>query len=526
MASRPSAGRRRLAAGVQEDEAAGAVGVLGAAGRVAGLAEERRLLVAGDPRDRHLAAELARRPVDVGRGQRLGQARRVDAEQLAELRVPGEPADVEEHRARGVRVVGRVAAGQLEQQPGVDRAEDGARRQVGVAQQPLDLGAGEVGVEDEPGALADQRLVPGLAQLVAARRGAAVLPDQRPVQRLARCRVPGDDRLALVGDPDRVELGALDAGVGERLARDPPRHLPDLARVVLDPARPREVLLELRVGAPGDPPLRVEDEAGGPGGPLVDREDHPLARKVDAGEVGELAGAVGEAGERAAAGAVGEVELVLAQAVAGAHRVDRHPDLHPVAAGEGQGRAQRVDPQRPLAGDRRLGHEAAAAADRPAGEAERQAEAAADAAAEGGDREVALAALDRRDQRRQRGRRAAEVAVAEQHDRGRRLGAQRRLRRGGHVCALAMRPSPADHLGARRHRDLGGAVGGGVVGDPQRRPGEGAPQRRHGLPHPVRLVARGDDRGEAAHADRSPPQSEQIGAATTRSESSNGAGPV
>ncbi len=38
--------------------------------------------------------------------------------------------------------------------------------------------------------------------------------------------------------------------------------LPDFRRVVLDPARPREVLLELRVGAAGDLPLRVEDEAG------------------------------------------------------------------------------------------------------------------------------------------------------------------------------------------------------------------------------------------------------------------------
>ena len=47
------------------------------------------------------------------------------------------------------------------------------------------LVAGEVGVEDEAGALADQRLVPGRAQLVAALRRAPVLPDERPVDRLA-----------------------------------------------------------------------------------------------------------------------------------------------------------------------------------------------------------------------------------------------------------------------------------------------------------------------------------------------------
>ena len=98
---------------------------------------------------------------------------------------------------------------------------------------------------------------------------------------------------------------------------------------------------------------------------------------------------------------MGEVELVLAQAEAGADGVDRHPDLHAVAAGEGQRRPQGLDPQRALAGDRRPRLQAAAAADRPAGEAEREAEAAADPAGEGGDRDVALAPLDRLDQRRQ-----------------------------------------------------------------------------------------------------------------------------
>ncbi len=141
--------------------------------------------------------------------------------------------------------------------------------------QPLDLGPREVGIEHQPGALADQRLVPCRPQLLAALRRATVLPDQGAVDRLPRRRVPGDHGLALVGDPDPVELGPLDPRRGDRLGGDPPRHLPDLPRVVLDPARPRKVLPELRVGTARDPPLAVEDEAGGPGRPLVDREDHP-----------------------------------------------------------------------------------------------------------------------------------------------------------------------------------------------------------------------------------------------------------
>src|SRR5690606_7159000 len=135
-------------------------------------------------------------------------------------------------------------------------------------------GAAEVGVDGQPGALAHRPLQPCGAQLLAALGGAAVLPDQRPVQGLAGLRVPGDHGLALVGDADRVEPAALDAGVGERLAGDPPRHLPDLGRVVLDPAGAREVLLELRVGAPGEAAVGVEDEAGAAGRPLVDGEDH------------------------------------------------------------------------------------------------------------------------------------------------------------------------------------------------------------------------------------------------------------
>ena len=109
----------------------------------------------------------------------------------------------------------------------------------------------EVGVDRQPGALPHQRLVTRRPQLVAAAGGAAVLPDQGAVDRLAAVGVPGDDDLALVGHPV-VELGSLDPGGGDRLAGDPPRHLPDFIGVVLNPAGLREVLLELRVGATGD----------------------------------------------------------------------------------------------------------------------------------------------------------------------------------------------------------------------------------------------------------------------------------
>jgi hypothetical protein len=103
-------------------------------------------------------------------------------------------------------------------------------------------------------------------------------------------------------------------------------------------------------------------------------------RPVHPRKVAQLGCAVGKAGDGAAGRTVLEVELVLAEAIAGADRVDRHPDLHAEAAGEGEGCLQRLDPQRPLAGDRRFGFHSAEPSDRPAGEAEREAEAAADPA--------------------------------------------------------------------------------------------------------------------------------------------------
>ena len=148
------------------------------------------------------------------------------------------------------------------------------RVHAAVADQPLDLGPREVGVEHEAGALANERLVAGGAQLVAAGGGAAVLPDQRTVQRGAGRAVPGDDGLALVGDSDAGERGAVDAGGIERLMADAAGDLPDLVRVVLDPARAREVLPELAVGTAGDPAVAVEEEGGRAGGALVQREDH------------------------------------------------------------------------------------------------------------------------------------------------------------------------------------------------------------------------------------------------------------
>ena len=96
-------------------------------------------------------------------------------------------------------------------------------------------------------------LVAGGAQLLAAAGGAPVLPDQGPVQRLAADRVPGDGGLALVGDPDRVQLGPLDPGIGDRLPGDPPGHRPRFRAGRARPSRAAESAARTP-SSPGRPP--------------------------------------------------------------------------------------------------------------------------------------------------------------------------------------------------------------------------------------------------------------------------------
>src|SRR5439155_9083294 len=149
-----------------------------------------------------------------------------DVEERAHLPVPRTRVDVVEERARGVGRVGGVhcPARELPHQPGVDRAEAelALGRALGrprdVLQQPAQLGAGEVGVEDEARLLAHAGLEAALFQLLAARRRAAVLPDESSMPGAARAAAPEDRRLALVRDAERPDVAAARARPPARLA--------------------------------------------------------------------------------------------------------------------------------------------------------------------------------------------------------------------------------------------------------------------------------------------------------------------
>src|SRR5690606_39781973 len=75
---------------------------------------------------------------------------------------------------------------------------------------PRDLGAGEVRVDDEAGAFGEERLQAIGLHAVAGLGRAAVLPDDGAMDRAAGLAVPDERGLALVGDADAGELARVD----------------------------------------------------------------------------------------------------------------------------------------------------------------------------------------------------------------------------------------------------------------------------------------------------------------------------
>ena len=219
-----------------------------------------------------------RRTHDAARRADLRQARLRHTEEVQQLGVPGSPFQVVEQGAARVRVVGdeRGARREPVDEPGIDGAEHGlaglgpCAKVRHVLEQPLDLGSREVGIPHQAGAVGDVCVAQLGAELAAALRGAAVLPDEGAMQRRTARAVPRNHGLALVGDPyPRRRLTALI----ERLAGDLERDAPDLLRIMLHHAGRREVLRELSVGPRQYPPIGGDHQRRGARGSLIQREN-------------------------------------------------------------------------------------------------------------------------------------------------------------------------------------------------------------------------------------------------------------
>ena len=196
--------------------------------------------------------------------------------------------DVEHQRAAGVADVRHVAAsaGEPPDEERVDGAEGDLARLRPLAQagdgveQVLHLGAREVRVEHEAGAVAEEVLQAVRAQGVADRRGHAALPDDRVADRPARGALPEDHGLPLVGDADGGDVGGRHPRGREARARDRELRGPDRLRVVLDVARLREELRVLLLRHRHRASVAAEEDRARGRRPLVERQNVFHARIV------------------------------------------------------------------------------------------------------------------------------------------------------------------------------------------------------------------------------------------------------
>ena len=159
------------------------------------------------------------------------------------------------------------------QEPGVARCHHALPGHV--AAQPGHLRCREVRVERKPGGA--RQGIGRAGHVVTDRRGPAVLPGDGGAQGAARLAIPGQDRLALIGEADGRDAlprpgDGLPSGLADRF--------PQLLGVLFDAAARNR--LRRHGGLDGGHHVAVlaEDHRLGGGGPLVDGEDLHRARSM------------------------------------------------------------------------------------------------------------------------------------------------------------------------------------------------------------------------------------------------------
>ena len=170
------------------------------------------------------------------------------------------------------------AAGEPPQQEAIHGAEGKPAllrrrtRALHVVEQPRDLGGRKIGIEHEPGARRDQRLMSALPQRGAGIRRAAILPNDGIVDGAAGGPLPHNRGLALVGDAEGRDIAGVSPRPRNGCAHRCKRRRPDILGIMLDQAGRRidlgKFLLRTRDRRQRD----IEQDSPRRGRALVDRE--------------------------------------------------------------------------------------------------------------------------------------------------------------------------------------------------------------------------------------------------------------
>ena len=220
-----------LGAGVEQREAAGAVGRFHHAGREAALpdrsppAGRRRCRGCGSAPPNSSGAVAPKSPAQ---SRTSGSSAARHAEQPAAARRPSAPLPMSNSSVRAALVASVACtlppvsrhSRKLSTVPKASSPASAAVARAGdVVEQPGDLGGGEIRIEQQPG-LGRRSPARGrrARSVVAGVGGAAVLPDDGVVDRLAGRAVPDDRGLALVGDADGGDVLRREPGLGHRRA--------------------------------------------------------------------------------------------------------------------------------------------------------------------------------------------------------------------------------------------------------------------------------------------------------------------
>ena len=111
------------------------------------------------------------------------------------------------------------AGGQIPDQPRVNRSEGEPAplrvlpRPLNMIQSPAQLGGGEIRIQQETGAGPHLRFHAAPPQFIAERGRAAILPDDRVVDRSAGGPVPEQGGFSLIGDAGRGDVAGGNPGL-------------------------------------------------------------------------------------------------------------------------------------------------------------------------------------------------------------------------------------------------------------------------------------------------------------------------